>query len=113
MRLGGLGCIDTQVDKGRGCVRNCAHIKANGASVGREDLADIRANFPNTQCIHSPLKKDAESPILDFVSEGWALTAVHQVIHSCEGKDTLNIRRAVGNPEKPVASLEFPGGFKD
>jgi hypothetical protein len=47
------------------------------------------------------------------VSEGWALTAVHQVIHSCEGKDTLNIRRAVGNPEQPVASLEFAGGFKD
>jgi hypothetical protein len=81
--------------------------------VGREDLANIRANFPNTQCIHSPLKKNAESPILDFVSERWALTSVHQVIHSCKGKDTLNIRRAVGNPEKPVASLEFPGGFKD
>jgi hypothetical protein len=81
--------------------------------VGREDLANIRANFPNPQGIHSPLKKDAESPIFDFVSEGWALTAVHQVIHSRESKDALNIRRAVGNPEKPVASLEFAGGFKD
>jgi hypothetical protein len=80
--------------------------------VGREDLADIGANFPNTQGIHSPLKKDAESPILEFVSECWALTAVHQVIHSCEGKDTLNIRRAVGNPEEPIASLKFAGCFK-
>jgi hypothetical protein len=47
------------------------------------------------------------------VSESGTLTPVYQVIHSREGKDALNFRRAVGDPEKPVASLEFPGGFKD
>jgi hypothetical protein len=47
------------------------------------------------------------------VSESWALTAVHQVIHSREGKHTLNFRGAVGDPEKSIATLEFAGGFKD
>jgi hypothetical protein len=81
--------------------------------VRREDLANIGANFPNTQGIHSPLKKNPKSPIFEFVSESGTLTPVYQVIHSREGKDALNFRRAVGDPEKPVASLEFPGGFKD
>jgi hypothetical protein len=113
MRLGGLGCIDAQVDKGRGYIRNRPHIKANGASVVGEDFTDIRADFSNPQCIHPSLEKDAKSPVLKFVSESWALTAVHQVIHSREGKHTLNFRGAVGDPEKSIAPLEFAGGFKD
>jgi hypothetical protein len=113
MRLGGFRRIDTQMDKSRGRIRNCPHIKANRASVVRKYLTDIRADFTNPQRIHPPLKKDPKSPIFEFVSEGGTLAAVHQVIHPREGKDALNFSPALSDPEKPVATLEFAGGFKD
>ena len=47
------------------------------------------------------------------MGDRWGWTAIHQMIHTGQGKDSSDIRVALRHMEGGVATLKFTGSFKD
>ena len=113
VRLGCFGAIDTEVNKGGGDVGDCGNVEANGAAVGGEKVANGRADLRHPHCIHPAVEEDPEGSLFGLVGETGSVTSIHQVVHACQGKNTADFGRAVGDPKDAVAALEFPRGLED
>jgi hypothetical protein len=101
------------MDKSGGRIGYGCDIEPNRPTVGGNKFTNRGANFANTERIHPTVEKDSQCPILGFVGELRAFAPVNDMIHSRQGKNAANFRRAVGHTKESIPALEFPGSLED